>query len=309
MDTHYTLDASLRAAGEALLQAAVRTCSTQWSAISTAVPTGRPARAIVDPEALLLASMALAKYEARLWRVCQIWARSGSRLLSVQRVKNLTGNVIATPEEYLAGFAWIAVTDGNDNRWHKLARREAPRSSRWEPPATPLVNHPAALTLRLRLGMGVGIKADVLCFLVGMVGVHATIQEIALATGYYGRAVRRAVEELAAARFVQSRSTSPASFRVDMNKWHQPLDFDLDDPPAWRSWAAGYGFVVAVLDWIRSELPDSETVAVSAARRLMTTHSEALAAAGMAPLPSGATGLEPFRRVLEEFARYLEAAV
>jgi len=85
--------------------------------------------------------------------------------------------------------------------------------------------------LRLRLGMGVGIKADVLSFLLGRVGGHATIQEIAQATHYYGRAVRRAVEELAAAGFVQSRSTAPASFRVDMSKWHYVLDFDPDDPP------------------------------------------------------------------------------
>ncbi len=39
------------------------------------------------------------------------------------------------------------------------------------------------------------------------------------------------MEELAAAGFVQSRSTAPASFRVDMSKWHYVLDFDPDDPP------------------------------------------------------------------------------
>jgi len=288
-------------------------CWTQWSSISTAAPAERPARAIVDPEALVLASMVLAEYEPRLWRVCRIWARSGSRLLSVQRIKNLNKDAIAVAEERISEFAWLAAAVGNDKRWQKLAVSEPPRVSRREPTATPMVNQPAALMFRLRLGMGVGIKADVLSFLLGRVGGHATIQEIAQATHYYGRAVRRAVEELAAAGFVQSRSTAPASFRVDKSKWHHVLDFDPDDPPEWRPWARVYGFVTAVSRWIKSELPESETVVASEARDLMTTHSEALESAGISRIPAdrypGAQLLNPFQDALEEYAQYLNAVV
>ena len=118
-------------AATALRKATVQACWTQWSAVSTGVPTERPARAIVDPEALVLASMALADYEPRLWRACRMWAPAGSRLLSVQRIKNL-GNTIAVPAERLAEFAWMATAKGNDKRWQKMAGSKPTRASRRE---------------------------------------------------------------------------------------------------------------------------------------------------------------------------------
>ena len=101
---------SLVSVGEVLREAATSAAWRQWGAIFTIAPSDRPAQAIVDPEALLLVSMVLAGHEPRLWRVCRLWAKSGVRLLSVQRTKNLLRIFDGGVDTQLAEFATIAVS-------------------------------------------------------------------------------------------------------------------------------------------------------------------------------------------------------
>jgi hypothetical protein len=77
-----------------LREAAVRAAWTQWGAIFTFAASPRPAHAIVDPEALLLASLGLTEQEPRLRRVLDVWAQYGARLLSVQRTKISPGGIL-----------------------------------------------------------------------------------------------------------------------------------------------------------------------------------------------------------------------
>jgi len=305
---------SLVSVGEVLREAAASAAWRQWGAIFTIAPSDRPARAIVDPEALLLVSMVLAGHEPRLWRVSRLWAKSGVRLLSVQRTKNILRTFDGGIDTQLAEFATIAVSQGNDGRWHALARTGlSGKSSRGEPAATPKLASSAALMLRLRLGLGVGIKADVLAYLVGIAGGNATIQQISGATCYYSRAVRRAVEELAAAGFIETLSTAPASYRASLEDWQRVMEIDVDDPPAWRPWAKVYAFVTEVSRWLEHSIPNSETVAASEARDISTKHQEVLDAAGVRQTRPeqypGAAFLEHFARALAKCAEYLKAVV
>ncbi len=297
-----------------LREAAVRTAWRQWSAIFTLAADEHRARAIVDPEALVLVSIGLRRHEPRLWRACRAWARVGARLLSVQRTKNLARGFTGDISSGLADFAWIAVAEGNDRRWKALAATEEPsRPKRRERQATPTLASPTALMLRLRLGLGVGIKPDVLTYLVGLAGGRVTIQQITAATHYYGRAVRRAVEELVAAEFIQHWSTAPASYGADLDVWHKLLDISPDDPPAWRPWASSYAFVRAVSEWLEDDPPESATVAASEARDLAALHSGALNAAGIPPMVSGKhpghSFLVPFQQALMSFAEYMDTVV
>ncbi len=297
-----------------LREAAVRAAWRQWSAIFTLAADEQRARAIVDPEALVIVSIGLRTREPRLWRACSVWARVGARLLSVQRIKNLASGFAGDIDSGLAEFAWIAKAEGNDGRWKALAAMVEPsRPKRKERQATTTLTSPPALMLRLRLGLGVGIKPDVLTYLMGLAGGRATIQQITAATHYYGRAVRRAVEELVAAGFVQHWSTAPASYGADLNSWHELLDIDPNDPPAWRPWASNYAFVLAVSEWVDIDPPTSATVAASEARDIASQHSDALGAAGIPPMPTGkypgADFLEPFGQSLLSFGEYLDSVV
>jgi len=304
----------LTKAAKELRSTAVRAAWRQWSAIFTLAVDESEARAIVDPEALLLASIGLGNHEPRLWRACRAWARVGARLLSVQRTKNLASGLVGDISSGLAEFAWIAKTEGNDGRWKMLATGAEPsRPKRKERKATLTLDSPPALMLRFRLGLGVGIKPDVLTYLVGLAGGRATIQQITAATHYYGRAVRRGVEELVAAGFVQHWSTAPASYGADLSRWHELLDIDPKNPPAWHPWASSYAFVLAVSDWLENDPPSSATVAASEARDLIAQHSSALDAAGIPPMALGKhpghTFLDPFQQALTSYAEYIGVVV
>ncbi len=296
-------------------EAAARAAWTQWGAIFTSAAGGRTAAAIVDPEALLLGSLALSGHEPRLWRVARLWARYGARLLSLQRAKNIGRRFPPSVGEQLAEFALLAVADGGDIRWRSLGgdSSRAEPASRREPQANRVLEGGPALMLRLRLGFGVGIKADVVAHLVGLAGSGATVQQIAEATQYYGRAVRRAIEQLGAAGFIEARSTAPASYRADLRKWGELLAITADDPPAWRSWVSVYAFVAALDAWASRPAPESAFVLASEARDLAAEHAPALESAGVR-LPAlgmhrGEAYLEPFGKALKNLADFLDSAV
>src|SRR5437016_5043399 len=112
----------LASAVEALRKATAHVTWLQWGAIFTFPASHGPAWSIVDPEALLLVSLALEEQEPRLWSVTAMWARYGARLLSVQRAKNLITRFPPGVREGLGEFARLAVEAG-DSRWRPMARR------------------------------------------------------------------------------------------------------------------------------------------------------------------------------------------
>ena len=296
-----------------LREAAAQAAWVQWSAIFTVASSRREVRSIVDPEALLLVSLALRDHEPRLWSAAVVWAQFGARLLSVQRAKNLVALFPRAVREQLGEFARLAMHDGGDGRWRSLLGkgtppRSVPGRSR---AAAPRTEGAAALMLRLRLGLGVGIKPDVLAYLIGHAGGALPVHLAARATAYYPRAVRRAMEELAAAGFIEPRPTSPASYRVDNRKWGPLLDFDPGDPPAWRSWAQVYAFVAALDRWAVN-IPDEPFVLASEARDLVEAHGRALDAAIRLPQLDkhrGEAYLEPFLAGLQATVDFLQHVV
>ena len=212
---------------------------SQWRALGLPVTAGGACRAVVDPEALILASLWLEAIEPRLAKVLRLWALSGSRLLSVQRTRNVAARYPPAVAARLKWFAGECAVRGKDARWQALAPRPSrvAEDTEWKKleRVTPALQAPSSLLLRLRLGMGVGIKADVLGYLIGSAGARRTIREITEATVYHRRAVQRSVEDLVAGRFVAAPATSPATFRIHERGWTAALELGRDTP-AWRYW-------------------------------------------------------------------------
>ncbi len=257
-------------------ECAVDIAWAQWGAVAGFVTRTLPVQSTIDPEALLLASLYLAEHERRLTRLTAWWAAKGSRLLSVQRTKNLLRGYPRVVKQRLGEFASMAAEDGHDLRWRSLAgsahsHHPGPRPK--DLAATPELRDPATLMLRLRSGFGVGIKADVLAFLIGRSGAPATFREIATATGYYGRAVRRAVEEMAAARFVQPARTTPASYGVNPGAWASVLELPKS-PPLWRFWNENYAFVVNLMEVTASGRDASPYLQSRRVRELMDRYGQ-----------------------------------
>ncbi len=241
----------------------------QWRAVGASTAGRARLRGLVDPEALVLCSLGLVEAERRLADVIRDWAVENSPLLSVQRANNLAPQYPPDVRARLAWFAQIAVADGKDARWRSLAsgatrdvgdgggrdaltdavRANKPRTVR----AT--LADPAALLLRLRLGFGVGAKADVLAFLLGAEGAAGgtwtSVRALVHATGYTTAAVRRAADDMAAARLIRVTRGSPTGYTqygADRDAWMPVLQL-ADAPPPWRSWHEQFAFVLAFLAW------------------------------------------------------------
>lgn len=248
---------------------------------------GHHLHSLIDPEALVLISLVLLRDERRLADLLHDWAVWNSDLLSVQRVKNLEADYPKPAQdvliERLGWFATVAQNVGKDLRWRALAdMRSNEASTRDGSTSTegllPQIERPgvrargkhapanssskmsaararlrsgATLQLRLRLGLGVGIKADLLAFLLGRVEDWATIREIADATRYTVAAVRRATDDLAAARLIESLEGQPTSYRVVYGSWAPLLGLE-HRPPRWASWHERFVFVTALLEWADS---------------------------------------------------------
>jgi len=260
-----------------LKQSAIEAAWIQWKSLGSFVDAQRPARSFIDPEALLLISLVLRDHERRLWDVLASWARSGSRLFSVQRSKNLLARFPDSTESRLAEFAWIAKTDGRDSRWRSLAGQEPGPSFRNQDLRRPYpdVGEASALILRLRLGLGVGIAPDLLAFLISLQGGWATARMISTATDYSVYSIRRAADKIADARLIESTGSKPVEYRARIDAWSKLLNFD-GDLPHWRYWYQVYSFVAHLIGEGGEWDGLSPYLLSSRLRDLAETHRDAL---------------------------------
>ncbi len=267
-------------------------------------------RSMIDPEALLLASLYLSRHEARFQRLTAWWAARGSRLLSVQRMRNLVSQYPKSVERQMGEFALMAVEDGRDARWRSVAGKSRPQGARKKDlGTTPTLAESPALLLRLRLGFGVGIKADVLGLLLGRAGDRLTVREIAAATGYYERAVRRAVDEMTLARLLRAARSTPTSFSVDVQVWARTLELP-DEVPRWEYWYEGFSFLLGLVEWCTKSEDASPYVASSRARDLMESHGSVLELRGIeAPVPEDHPGEEYLRPFVEAADKLIQRLV
>lgn len=267
---------------------------------------GHDLHTLVDPEALVLVSLVLLHDERRLGDLMHDWGARNSDLLSVQRVKNLEADypepVRGPLAQRLAWFATVARDAGKDLRWRSLAQGWADAGERRPEPAPEAgeagvwargahapqrastksratrarLTAGPTLILRLRLGVGVGVKADLLAFLLARVEEWATVRDVADAIGYTVAAVRRAAEDLAAARLIESLDRQPASYRATRGAWAPLLGLE-DRPPRWASWHERFVFAAAFLDWaeVARERPLSAYAFGAHGRQLLERHRPA----------------------------------
>jgi hypothetical protein len=108
------------------------------------------------------------------------------------------------------------------------------------------LTEPPALLLRLRLGLGVGVKADVLGFLLGTRDDWISVRETSDATAYTAVAVRRALDDLAAARLILAREGQPTRYRAEKKLWNSLLAVSV---PVWLNWHQFFLFVSDFASW------------------------------------------------------------
>jgi len=293
-------------------QAALASAWVQWRALGVRLTASGRAHWIVDPEALVLISLALREHERRLEDVLASWARTGSGVLSVQRVKNLQSRYPRPTGERLAEFAQMAVSEGGDYRWRGMAGlTPGPRGrDRTLRDPHPKVWDPAALMIRMRLGIGVGLSADILTYLLSQRGAWASARAIAEATDYSVYSIRRAADKMMEAGLVEGTGRKPVEYRVDPKPWSQVLAQD-DDVPPWRHWSQAYAFVADFLAQAEAgalQAPSAYLLS-SRLRDLIEKHQDGLRLTQIAPPVAsrrpGEEYIAAVEQVAENIARWM----
>lgn len=260
----------------------------QWRVVGAGVTSSSPARTIIDPEALLLMSLTMLEHERRLADVVWSWIDVNHALVSVQRLGNLREHFPPAVAQRLAALAAFRVDRKKDPRWKSLRMAGADELGQ-RPAKTRAVNPHfsswATLLLQLRMGMGVGAKADVLAFILGLnpnSPEWASVPMIAESIGYTTTAVRRVADDLAAARFIRVLDTPDTDqatrmFSAHPAPWASLLGITFNQP-GWGYWRERFQFVVAVLSWLDGEAarPTSAYTQDVAARDILNRHGAAL---------------------------------
>lgn len=304
---------------EQVTDAAVSIVWSQWSALNPQLLSADTPRAaaLIDPEALLLASLALLDDERRLVDVLGWWAMRGSTLLGVQRTTTLAAAFPVTARERLGGFAALAVQAG-DRRWQRLASSPWPVQPRaGKGPAALRLAGAATLWLRLRAAMGVGARVDVLAFLLCRRGATVPVKDISRALGYAPNNVRGAARDLQLAGWVDATDERRAEFGTRPGFAERFLALTPAEetgggaPPAWRYWAE-------ILAFLTSAAAMDETAAQpyllsSAVRDLFGRFRWAFRANGIAlPDPAdhaGANYLPAFDSTVDAIAEWSRTAL
>lgn len=295
-----------------ILEAVSFTLMAQWRALGGGA-AGRPARAVVDPEALLLTSLALSTAEPRLELVAEDWVRHGARYLSTQRFKNLRKVLRYVSDASVTKLARVAVDEAGDGRWKTLGgagRSARVRESSVRRRTTELQFRDfPTLMLRLRAAFGVGVKADLLGFLLTR-PVPTSVIVAARALAVSQPSIFRAMQDLVTARFVEPVERSSATeYRIDPAKWMRVLGYT--EWAEWRPWKEVFGFTLALTARM-SEMEDrpvSEYAAATTIRSLAEDWSSRATRAGMEPAvtPPPTLDNEGVREFVRGFEQRLEA--
>jgi len=243
----------------------------QWDALGVRGTVTAEENSIVDPEALILLTAGMGRYDARLFDEAMDWLRLHERLLNIARLQTLLKREAFSGGAVLRAMATFLGDRRSAAKWARLIGDRAPSSDEPVPlffskdgRAMPIVGEPdpwfaragflrnrvglrhmtrvfnperpAALLLRLRGLFGVSSRAEVVAFLA--THPYANAAEIAVQTAYLRRTVHNTLVELNLSGYLQSRTHGGENrYRLNGKKWRSMVGHPLP----WRNWGALFG--------------------------------------------------------------------
>lgn len=216
----------------------------QWSAIGVIGYSESPEMRVVDPEALLLLTLTVARHDARLYDAVLEWLDLNADLLNAQRLQNLApsfgpharaglgaiaGNLgrrsavapkwtkLSTipglegeePLFLLPGGRPLPMPDTYDEHFRRHGLMRAPAIRRGVAQAFPTTGQ-APLLLRLRALLGVSIRCEILCLLGASDEIHPSLAAKLL--GHAPRTTQDVLAVMARSGVVQVRTSARAKY-------------------------------------------------------------------------------------------------
>lgn len=242
----------------------------QWSALG--VPGHGPVeeRRVIDPEPLLLLSLTVGRYDARLFDEILDWLVANGAFLNVQRLKSLenrfdfqckaqlsavsellgkksnnplkwgrlsTAHSLGNPEPlfFMKNGKPLPVPDEHAPEFSAHGLMRGPIRLRGHAQPFPAKGMPTLL-LRLRALLGVNARCELLCLLGAAHEIHPS--EIARQTGYFPRTVQNALAEMTRSGVVQVRSTDREKMYCLQSGVLDPLLKPGGIPVQWINWSS-----------------------------------------------------------------------
>lgn len=242
----------------------------QWSTLGISGTDKSQSNTIIDPEALLLFSLSVCRYEPRLFDEIIDWLFSNGSLINVQRLQQmqLKHNFCSGPQ--LSAIAEFLSKKSNYRlKWSGLAKKY------YQEPKTPLffdkngnalpcpadkeadpefLSHglrrgrihvrgysqgfdpqsTSCLLLRLRAFLGINARAEILCLLASVQETHPS--EAARLTGYYQKTIQTTLVEMAQSGIVLTRTSKKGKFYRLKPGTLDTLLKPAEVSPQWLNW-------------------------------------------------------------------------
>jgi hypothetical protein len=253
----------------------------QWAQMGVSTAPHREDRWAADPEALLLFTFEVARFDARLFDEVLDWLALNERLVSAQRLRNLcrddTDRRLAD-----AALAWAAQAKkmGRGANVESVSVKESARplfrelrvdperaepafaDHGWLKPPTvrsgksmpPDLFAPINFALRLRSILGIGVRAEVARFLLTVIAPNVTAQVVTEAAGYAKRNVHEALTSFAAAGVIGVVTVgNEQRYDIDRERWAALLGLPVVDLPTERAWPQLLYALRSLLRWLEDE--------------------------------------------------------
>jgi hypothetical protein len=301
----------------------------QWSqlGLSAAPPAQREERA-ADPEALLLFTLHVGRYDPRLFDEVLDWLALNTPLISTQRLRNLCTN--ATDRALAdAALDWAATArrrtrppgvdpqppaDGLEPLFHDLpvlgdaldpafsrhgfARPPLTASGKSQPPR---LRDPISFAMRLRRLLGVGVRAEVVRILLTIRAPRLSSGVINASAGFDQRNVREGLAQLHEAGVIDIvRVSDDRHYSIHWDDWATLLRLpSAPDLPFHYDWIPAYRALTQILRWLQQpELDElSPYLLASQARTLLDDVAQDLSYAGTPAALHSAHGTDYFEQL------------
>jgi len=247
----------------------------QWSALGVSGHGSSQARAMVDPEALVLISTVFARYDARLFDEMFDWLRSNGTWINVLRLTRLQKEHGLGDASVLGAIAEHLTVDSAHLKWKVLAK-DAPlapagrplfphlavlnntdeKFQHWgwlRPPVEnrglsrqPRPDQAATFLLKLRALFGRQSRAEVMAWLLAHEAGHPA--QIARETGYFRGSLQTILNELELTGHIQAtRQGREKLFAARKEHWKFLLTWtDEGAFPQWHPWALLFALIKGV---------------------------------------------------------------
>jgi len=302
----------------------------QWTSLGVSGYEKSKKDYVIDPEALLIFTCSLGRYEARLFDEALDWLETNGDFINVQRLNTMVKREEFIGKRVLSAIATLIYERDRSIKWKRLAQQEhiyhaekeqeslfftkeyQPMEGFGEPDPTfrrfgfvrgtiklrgrtKLVSMftTATFLLKLRVLFGVNARSEILLYLLSHESAHPRL--IAREVYYSQKTVQDLLTEMALSGLIRVRKTEKEKhYYLDRKRWLVFLTDGTERTPEWVNWSS----LLKCLEQVWLKLNDEEflnldsLVQASELRRLMETIRPKIEAAG-------------FSRFISDSERYL----